>query len=165
MKKILLSAVLSFFLSGFGALPLGATVVYVYQTGNYTPVQTTFNIYRITFEADSLVLLTEANRLTRVAVKDFNYFRFYRTPKPTAVEEIETSETPIRINADNGYIYVSSAQIIRQLILTGVDGKVLAELQPNDGEVAFPIGQLPEGTYIIMAKTANHNTSKKFNKK
>lgn len=163
MKRTLFTLVCCMILSTF--IPIRATILYVYQEGNYTPLLMTVNIYRITFENDTMNLQTEAKRQAQIAMKDFNYFRFYRTSVPTAIKDTKAESHDIRIQNDKNCLYISASQPVEEVLLTSIEGKTLSQLHPNDCEVALSIRQLPKGIYVVKAQSKGCRVSKKIEKK
>ena len=66
--------------------------VYVYTTGNYTPVAVSKQVSSIIFGSTALTLRSSDGSTSSVPYELFSYFRFYQTPIPLSIQSAAVGE-------------------------------------------------------------------------
>lgn len=140
-----------------------ATSVYVYKTGNYTPIQITYNIHSICFSSDSMTIVTESQKSNMVSYADFDYFRFYKTQVPTGVEKVESDDLALLFNGET--LTLQSPTPMEQVEVYSVSGITLDTFNPGESTFNYSVASLPAGIYFIKVITDGNAIVKKINKK
>ena len=59
-------------------------------------------------------------------------------------------------------VQTSNKEIVNQLSIYGLDGKLIKTYNPKSNNPAIDVSQLPKGTYLIEVQTPKGKTNKKF---
>lgn len=137
-----------------------ATDLYVYHSGNYTPLGTMLNAHKITFSNDSIFILSEKNVTQKASFANFDYLRFYKTAIPTAIQNI--SDKTASILFDGQQIKIQSPALINGIELISASGTLLQRLTPRSNSLTYSVTELPAGVYLIKVATTGRVIVKKI---
>ncbi len=145
-------------------LKASATDVYVYLSGNFTPVSSLENIRKI-INGDPLTTLISTKGDTVVVENSaFSYITFHRTSLPVGIETTKTQNPTI--SYENGVVRVCNASKINRIELLTSDGAIFATIAPTSSDLVLSTHGIPAGIYIVNAVTVDgQRISKKIIKK
>lgn len=144
----------------FPASTIKATDLYVYHSGNYTPVGTMLNAHKITFSNDSIFILSEKHVTQKASFANFDYLRFYKTPIPTAIQNINGETASILFNGEQ--ISIQSPLLIKRVELISASATLLQRLTPRSNSLTYSVSELSAGVYLIKVITADGVIVKKI---
>ena len=137
--------------------------VYVYTTGNYTPVTTVKQVSTIIFGNSGLTLKTADGSTSDIPYELFSYFRFYETPTPLSIKKVTLNEAGI--NYDGNLIAVKLQGNIDRIEIVSVTGSVLKSYCPHTDSFRFTVTDIPTGVYLVKVVCGENNYIKKIVKK
>ena len=152
-----ISPFILFFVAVCACLPVTANDVYVYKTGDYTPVLQLQNIRSIVVSSSKITVKTNYNTSQEVALIDFDYLRFYKTPVPTGIKSAKGQGANFLFDGKN--INVQSKTTIKAVELIGSNGATVAKIQPGSKTFTYKLDELPKGVYLVKMTASDGTTS------
>lgn len=160
IKKITFTFALAALFSAFNA---SAENIYVYKTGNYTPVIQMENVRSIAFTSTKLTLNGTNGSKEEVALSDINYFRLYKTPVPSAIKNAQT--LGVKFSFDGNNVKVQSEKEVESAALIGANGTVIAKIEPKATSFTYQLSQLTKGMYLMKIQVGGESFVEKIIKK
>lgn len=145
------------------AVGVQANDVFVYTTGNYTPVASVKNLRSIVYGTNSVKLNAKDGSSVEVAYADFDYYRFYSTAIPTSIKPASLEEATIEYV--DGNIEIATQRKVNRVEIISTAGEILAQLKPSATSLSYNAANLPAGTYLIKVVAGNKTYVKKIIKK
>lgn len=158
-KLLLLSMALA--LVGMGTV--SAHDIYVYTTGNYTPVQTVRNIRSIVVSTTGIQINGNDGSSANLEYADFDYFRFYATPLPAGIKRATADEATIDARGD--VLSIQVCNDVNRVDIVSTSGVVLARLTPGTRSLNYNMSALPKGILIVKVVAGDKTYVKKILKK
>lgn len=155
--KILLT--LSILIASFYS-PIYATDIYVYNSGNYTPITIVQNIRKISITSSGIDIETTTYETSHIALTDFSYFRFYPTPIPAGITSTKNESTTIDFDGKN--ISIQSDDKLKYIEFISSNGSTLAKFSPTTKTIKYSISSLPKGLFIVKAVGRDKTCTKKI---
>lgn len=145
------------------AATAAANDIYVYATGNYTPVKTAAGIRSIVYRGSGIQINTKDGKSDEVAYTDFDYFRFYATPIPTSIKQASAGEASIEYAG--GRLSIQTRQAIGRVDVISASGEILAQLKPNATSASYDASALPAGPLLVRVVAGDKTYVRKIIKK
>ena len=137
--------------------------VYVYTTGNYTPVAVSKQVSSIIFGSTALTLRSSDGSTSSVPYELFSYFRFYQTPIPLSIQSAAVGEASI--DYDGGGVMIKLQRHIDLVELITATGAVARTYNPRSDAFRMDVSDMPSGIYLVKVTSAGKNYVKKIVRK
>jgi len=134
--------------------------VYVYVTGNYTPLKVAKNISSIAFGQNTVTIKGTDGTSSELSYDEFNYFRFYPTPIPASIKSVSTEEASIGF--DGKCVAVKLQDKIDIVEVIDMSGQTVEKHTPNAESFNFDIADKTAGVYIVKVVAGEKNYIKKI---
>jgi hypothetical protein len=134
--------------------------VYVYVTGNYTPLKVAKNISSIAFGQNTVTIKGTDGTSSELSYDAFNYFRFYPTPVPAGIKKVSRNEAAIGYDGKNVTVRLQGRIDVVELVDTS--GHTINKYSPGTEAFSFDIANKAAGIYIVKVVAGEKNYIKKI---
>lgn len=147
--------------------PITANSQYQLFVKNKSTEQT-FNlkeIKRIEFSSGKFIVVVNDQEELKYSLSDTRYLSFQvSSPNSISQQELKNNATIVP-NPATDIISVESEEIIQELLLYNLNGKIVKQIFPANAAATLNISELPSGSYILQIITLESSISKKIIKK